>query len=106
MKPSLSFHVVSLAEGNLIKTIAHVRDTDIIINGGYLILRKEIFSYIKDSEELVSEPFHRLIKENQLIGYPYQNFWHCMDTFKEQQELNDMFEHGHAPWEVWKERKQ
>jgi glucose-1-phosphate cytidylyltransferase len=60
---------------------------------------------MKDGEELVTEPFLRLIKENQLIGYEYKNFWHCMDTFKEQQELNDMYEQGNAPWEVWKNNR-
>ena len=102
VRPSLSFHVVSMGDGKLIEKIDNVKDTDIIINGGYLILRKEIFRYIRDGEELVGEPFKRLIKENQLIGYRYDKFWYCMDTFKEQQELNDMCEQGNAPWEVWK----
>lgn len=101
VKPSFSFHVASLGNGNLIEDIRHVRDTDIIINGGYFVFRKTIFDYIRDGEELVCEPFQRLIRENQLIGYKYDAFWHCMDTFKEQQELNDMFERGNAPWEVW-----
>jgi len=102
VKPSLSFHVVSLTDGKIIENIRNVSDTDLTINGGYFIFRNEIFNYIKDGEELVVEPFQRLIKENQLIGYKYDKFWHCMDTFKEQQELNDMFEQGNAPWEVWK----
>jgi glucose-1-phosphate cytidylyltransferase len=102
VKPSLSFHVVSLGDKNLIEKIKNVRDTDITINGGYFVFRNEIFKYIKDGEELVAEPFQRLIKENKLIGYKYDKFWYCMDTFKEQQELNDMFEQGNAPWELWK----
>jgi len=48
------------------------------------------------------KPFQRLIEEDQLIGYKYDKFWQCMDTFKEQQELSDMFNEGNAPWEVWK----
>jgi glucose-1-phosphate cytidylyltransferase len=40
--------------------------------------------------------------EGQLMGYKYEKFWHCMDTFKEHQELNDMYENGRAPWELWK----
>ena len=72
-----------------------------MINGGYFIFRKEIFQYIKNGEELVGKPFQRLIEENQLIGYRYDHFW-CMDTFKEQQELTDMYHQGNAPWEVWK----
>jgi glucose-1-phosphate cytidylyltransferase len=103
VKPSQTFHVVSLRDGNQqIEKIEFVRDTDIMINGGYYVFKNKIFEYMRDGEELVVEPFQRLIKENQLIGYKYDKFWYCMDTFKEQQELNDMFDRGDAPWEVWK----
>ena len=101
VKPSQSFHVVSLKEGSLIQDIKYVRDSDIMINGGYFIFRKEIFSYMRDGEELVQEPFRRLIEDDQLLGYRCDKFW-CMDTFKEQQELTDMCNGGGAPWEVWK----
>jgi glucose-1-phosphate cytidylyltransferase len=104
VKPSLSFHVVSLTNGNLIENVEYVKDANIIINGGYFIFKSDIFNYIKDGEELVAEPFLRLIKENQLIGYKYDKFWYCMDTFKEQQELNDMLQQGDAPWEVWNKK--
>ena len=56
---------------------------------------------MKDGEELVGEPFKRLILENKIVGYRYDKFW-CMDTFKEHQELTDMYNLGNAPWEVWK----
>lgn len=101
VKPSQSFSVVSLGAGGVIKRIEYVRDTNIKINGGFFVFRNDIFQYIKDGEELVVEPFQRLIKENKLLGYQYNGFWYCMDTFKEQQELNDMFEQGNAPWQVW-----
>jgi glucose-1-phosphate cytidylyltransferase len=102
VKPTQTFHVVRMKEGNVIDKIEFIRETDLIINGGYFIFKKEIFNYIKSGEELVVEPFQRLIEEDQLIGYKYNKFWQCMDTFKEQQELTDMFNEGNAPWEVWK----
>jgi len=102
VKPSQSFSVVSLGAGNNVDKISYVKDSNMYINGGFFVLRKEIFSYMKDGEELVVEPFQRLIEENNLMGYQYDKFWHCMDTFKEQKELNDMYERGDAPWEVWK----
>ena len=105
VKPSHSFHVISMRDGNHIEKVQNIKDTDIIINGGFFIFRKEIFRYIKDGEELVIEPFQRLMQENQLIGYKYDKFWYCMDTFKEQQELNDMYDRDDAPWEVWKNEK-
>jgi len=102
VKPTQTFHVVTIKDTNIIDKIEFIRETDLIINGGYFIFKKEIFNYIKSGEELVVEPFQRLIEEDQLIGYKYDKFWQCMDTFKEQQELSDMFNEGNAPWEVWK----
>lgn len=102
VKPSQTFSVLTLGKGDRVNKIEYVRDTDLIINGGYYVLSNKIFQYMKDGEELVVEPFQRLIAENQLLGYKYDRFWHCMDTFKEHRELIDMFERGTAPWVVWK----
>jgi glucose-1-phosphate cytidylyltransferase len=101
VKPPHSFHVVTLKKDNLIDSIEYVRDTDTLINGGFFVFRKEIFEYMRPGEELVVEPFQRLISEGQLIGFPYPKWW-CMDTFKEHQVLTDLYNEGHAPWEVWK----
>lgn len=100
-KPSQSFHIVELAENNLVTDLKYVRDSDVIINAGFFIFKQEIFDYIKEGEELVIEPFQRLMEKGDLIGYRYDNYW-CMDTFKEHQELNDRYNNGDAPWEVWK----
>jgi len=105
VRPSQSFHVVKVSDGGLVQDVKYIKDADVLINGGFFIFRKEIFDYMKDGEELVEEPFRRLISEKQLIGYTYNNFW-CMDTFKEHQELNDMCNEGNAPWEVWKKSRE
>jgi glucose-1-phosphate cytidylyltransferase len=102
VKPAQSFHVVSLGKGNLINDIRYVADTGTIINGGYFVFKREIFQYIRDGEELVEEPFRRLIERDQLLGYKRDNGYWCMDTFKEHQVLTDMYNSGCAPWEVWK----
>ena len=69
---------------------------------GFFIFKKKIFEYIRDQEELVIEPFHRLLAEKQLIGYTYDGFWASMDTFKDKQQLEGLYSSGAAPWEVWK----
>ena len=99
--PSQSFHVVSLGNDGKVNDIECVRDSGILVNGGYFVFRKDIFSYMKKGEELVLDPFQRLIKRNMLMGYKVEQFW-SMDTFKEQQELTDMVSQGCGPWEVWK----
>jgi len=57
---------------------------------------------MKDGEELVQEPFRRLIEGRNLVGYEYDGFWKSMDTFKEKQELDDLCSKGNAPWQLWK----
>src|SRR5258708_3821729 len=89
-KPPQSFHVVKLEADNSVRSIQSVRKSDIRINAGFFVFRKEIFKYIKPGEELVVEPFQRLIAEKKIIGYPSDQFW-CMDTFKEHQDLTDMY---------------
>jgi glucose-1-phosphate cytidylyltransferase len=101
VKPAQTFHVVDVGDGGLVRDIRYVRDSNLLINGGFFIFRRAIFNYIRPGEELVIEPFQRLIAEKQLIGYRAEKFW-CMDTFKEYQELNDMYDKGNAPWAVWK----
>jgi glucose-1-phosphate cytidylyltransferase len=102
VQPPHSFHVVSLGEGHSVTGIRHVSKSGLYINGGYFIFRKEIFNYIRDGEELVEEPFHRLIEEGRLAAYRHDGFWLPMDTFKDKQILEDMYSRGVAPWEVWK----
>lgn len=83
VRPSQSFHHVTSDENGLVTGIGAIDQGDFWINGGYFIFRKEIFNYIRDGEELVVEPFHRLIAEQQLMTYRNPGFWACMDTFKE-----------------------
>lgn len=101
VRPPHTFHVVQLDGRQAIRSIEHVRETETLINGGFYVFRKQIFDYMRPGEELVVEPFRRLIEAGELVGYPYENFW-CMDTFKEHQVLTDMYNSGQAPWEVWK----
>ena len=86
----------------LVPRLYDVRAGSVRINGGFFIFKKQIFDYMRDKEELVMEPFQRLVAEKQLIGYPYDGFWASMDTFKDKQQLESLCATGLAPWEVWK----
>lgn len=100
--PSQSFHVVSTNDDSIVTDISPVKDADLRMNGGFFILKKEIFEYIHDDEELVMEPFQRLIRKRELFAFKYDGFWACMDTFKEKQYLQDLYSQGTAPWEIWR----
>jgi glucose-1-phosphate cytidylyltransferase len=56
---------------------------------------------MKDGEELVEQPFRRLIERGELFSFAHDRFWACMDTFKERQDLEDLYGRGNAPWTVW-----
>lgn len=104
VKPNLSYHLVSLQKGNahLVSDIHPINNGDVRINGGFFIFKKKIFEYMQEKEELVIEPFRRLVEESQLIGYPYDGFWASMDTFKDKRHLESLCFGGAAPWEIWK----
>ncbi|KAM3096177.1 glucose-1-phosphate cytidylyltransferase [Phormidesmis sp. 146-35] len=102
VKPTQTFHVVSTQENGLVTSIQHVTSSDTRINGGFFAFKRDIFRFMEKGEELVIEPFQRLIEKEELIAYKYDGFWTCMDTFRDKQNLDDMYSQGKAVWEVWK----
>jgi glucose-1-phosphate cytidylyltransferase len=102
VRPSQTFHMVSMDDNSLVKDIRHVNQTDLWINGGFFVFRQEIFDAMHEGEELVEKPFARLIDKRALVAYRHDGFWACMDTFKDKQRLDDMNAQGDCPWEVWK----
>jgi len=100
-KPNLTYHVVDYRTDGIVREIRPIRDTGLQINTGFFVFRRAIFDYIRDGEELVNEPFARLIRESQLMAYRHDGFYACMDTFKDKQQLDDMFARGDTPWLLW-----
>jgi glucose-1-phosphate cytidylyltransferase len=101
-KPNLTYHSVVVEPSGVVQEIKPIRDTSLRINIGYFVFRQDIFKYIRDGEELVAEPFRRLISEGQLMAYQHEGFYAPMDSFKDKQQLDDLYARGQAPWEVWK----
>jgi glucose-1-phosphate cytidylyltransferase len=103
VKPAQTFHYVRLNDDGTVESIQDTTSTGLTVNGGFFIFKKKIFDYIHDGEELVHEPFERLIAENQLVAYQYDGFWKCMDTFKDKQTFDELYAGGNCPWQVWHE---
>jgi glucose-1-phosphate cytidylyltransferase len=97
-----SFHVVRIDEGGAVAGIAPISESDLWINGGFFAFKREIFDYLEPGDDLVDRPFSRLISERRLGAYRYRGFWMAMDTFKDKQALDVLYEQGNAPWEVWR----
>ena len=105
VRPNQSLHMVSLGKDDLVDKVSSLNDGKLLVNGGFFVFRQEIFKHMREGEELVLEPFNRLIEERQLIAYRHDGFWACMDTFKERQYLEQLYSGGQAPWMVWQARQ-
>jgi len=102
VRPRQSFHEVEMEDNGRVAEVRSITESDVWMNGGYFVMRQEIFDYLEEGEELVHEPFSRLIQEGRLYGMKYDGFFGCMDTYKEKQMLDDRYEQGDTPWELWK----
>lgn len=99
VRPPLTFHLVEFDKDGNVERLRASADSDIWTNAGYFVFTNRIFDYIKEGEELVVEPFQRLIDEGQLLAYRYNGFFRAMDTLKDKQILEDMVERGDMPWQ-------
>lgn len=104
VRPNATFHWVEQAPDGLVTDFSHVTETTRRVNGGFFIFRQDIFNYLREGEELVEQPFRRLIAERRLSTYRHDGFWACMDTVKELTQLEQLYARGNAPWEMWKRR--
>jgi glucose-1-phosphate cytidylyltransferase len=96
-----TFHIVHSDAENHALRLEHVTESSVRINGGFFVLRKEIFECLQPGEELIIEPFQRLMANKQLLAVPYNGFWRNMDTFKDKMQLDEVLAHGRGPWQVW-----
>jgi glucose-1-phosphate cytidylyltransferase len=99
---SSSLDTVHMDSQGVVRAIKCMNNSNIWVNGGYFVFRKEVFRYIKPGEELVYEPFQRMISESKVWSHRYDGFWQCMDTFRDKQILDELEAAGTAPWRVWK----
>jgi len=100
--PNLSYHFVASRADGTVTRIQDIGQAGLRINGGFFVFRPEIFDHIRNGEELVEEPFQRLVTEQQLLSYRYDGFWMAMDTAKDKQRIDDLYASGRPPWQLWR----
>lgn len=96
--------VLDIGKDGIVRAFREKSDLDgDLINIGYMVLNPEIFGYL-DGDQTVfeQEPLNALVKEKNLISYVHHGFWQCMDTLREKQKLEQLWETGNAPWRIWK----
>jgi glucose-1-phosphate cytidylyltransferase len=96
-----SLHFVRHANG-IVTDIADAGKSNAWINAGFFAFRPDIYDVLGPGEELVHQPFERLIAARKLAAFPHTGFWRCCDTAKDLQALEDLLARGQAPWEVWR----
>jgi glucose-1-phosphate cytidylyltransferase len=101
VRPRHSFHAVESGPSGRVSGFGPIERTPVWMNGGFFVLTPEVFDYLLPGEDLVEQPFQRMIEAGRLHTYRYEGFWSCMDTYKEVQTMEEMVERGTAPWTVW-----
>ena len=103
VRPQDSFHVVDIDSASRITGFTPVSDMQMRINGGYFVLRQDIFDYLHEGEDLVMDAYARAASDGRMLAIPYDGFWATMDTLKERSRLEDLYRTGQCPWAVWGE---
>lgn len=86
-------------------TVTHFKEKPVLdhwINGGFFVFDKKIFDYIKENDILEKDTFNRIVKDKNLAAYKHRGFWECMDTYKDNLRLNQLWDSQKAPWAIWK----
>lgn len=95
--------VVEVGNDGLIEAFREKSDTDgDLINIGFMVMEPAVFDLIDgDQTPFEKTPVNRLVEKKELVGYIHKGFWQCMDTLREKQKLEKLWESGNAPWKVW-----
>ena len=101
VQPQSSHHVVDVDDTGVITQIQPMRELRQWENGGYFVLRPEIFDYLGEGEDLVGDAIPRLIAKRKVLAYPYKGYWCPADTVKERALLEERYYKGDCPWMVW-----
>lgn len=74
-----------------------------LISGGFFVFERAVFDYLQGTAscQLEAEPLENLTRDGQLTVHVHEQFWRCMDTFRDLQVLNQMWDSGQAPWKTW-----
>ena len=88
--------------GELTKFVEKPQESGSWINAGFFVCEPAIFDVLEgDHEMFEKEPMQRLIERNEIHAYKHEGFWKPMDTLRDNQELNKMWDSDKAPWKVW-----
>lgn len=100
-QPTSRFGVVDMDSTGSVMQFREKPKVNDWINIGYFIFQPEIFDFLEHNSVLEEEPLRNLARERQIAAYKHSGFWQPMDTFRESQLLNEIWDSGSAPWKIW-----
>ena len=100
VQPPSQFGRIEIASDGPARFTEKPERTDQWINGGYFFFRKGVLDYLSDRHDCVleNEPMQRLAEEGELSVYKHAGFWSCMDTSRDKEKIEALWESGAAPW--------
>ncbi|MEK6974141.1 MAG: glucose-1-phosphate cytidylyltransferase [Nanoarchaeota archaeon] len=102
IQPMSRFGIVTFDDKGIITSFKEKPKLDGWINGGFFVLKKDVFDYIGENDVFEQDPLIKLAKDKELMSYPHNGFWECMDTHRDYEMLNKIWNSGNAFWKVWK----
>jgi glucose-1-phosphate cytidylyltransferase len=101
--PISRFGILELNDSSTVVKFAEKPKTDGWMNAGYFVMDRKVLDYLEDGDDCVleREPMERLAADGQLMAYQHDGFFYAMDTFRDYQQLNEMWNSNNAPWKVW-----
>jgi glucose-1-phosphate cytidylyltransferase len=98
--PVSNFGILKLRDDSSVADFNEKPVLDDWINGGFFVFERGIFNLLEDNSVLEQDPLTSLAETGELMAYKHTGFWKCMDTHKDNAEMNQLWE-SHAPWKVW-----
>lgn len=99
--PQSAFHCVDVGDDERIRSISTLQEMPLWENGGYFVMRPEIFDYIPVNGDLITDACQPLAREGRMMAYRHKGFWHPADTVKERTALEAAYQSGNRPWMLW-----
>jgi glucose-1-phosphate cytidylyltransferase len=100
VRPQFNAHRVLTDDEGIVTSVVDLSTSDVRINGGFFVCKRELLDEIHPGDELVDETFARLIPRGEVVAYPYEGFFGPMDTIKDRQRLESLLEGGEPPWRL------
>ncbi len=100
--PTSTFGLME-TENGVVKSFKEKPVLKDMVNGGYMVLNKRVFNYIPEEDCMFEQqPLYSLAADEQLAVYEHNGFWKAIDTFKDVETVNKMYDKGDTPWKIWK----